>query len=204
MIPYENMKQALKQIQIFEQAIPKKLCQTLIQAYEGDRRVAKDPQPHYSKRTYLKITEYENEPRWKAPVQKLYNTVESVTSSYFMENSKYPEVTLDTWGDDGFLMSKYSKGDSLILHVDGQTSCPPGNFYRLATLVMFLNDVPEGGQLRFPYQGITIKPKTGRCVIFPPTHHFPHEVLPCTQNRYIVQTWIIDPRFKIIDSGYKV
>lgn len=58
---------------------------------------------------------------------------------------------------------------------------------RTVSFVVYLNDVEEGGETRFPQQGVAAKPKKGRAVIFPPFWMFPHEgTIPVTDDKYIL------------------
>ena len=64
---------------------------------------------------------------------------------------------------------------------------------RIASLITWLNDVPEGGETWFPLQDLKVKPKRGMAVVFPVGFTHPHEVLATKSRRYILQTWITDP-----------
>ena len=107
------------------------------------------------------------------------------------------------WGNDGFLIARYSPGDTCILHVDGQCAVPPQNELRLATFILYLNTLKEGGETVFPLQEEKVCPKTGQVVMFPPVHTHPHEVLASKETRYILQTWITDPAFVIKENSPK-
>jgi hypothetical protein len=84
------------------------------------------------------------------------------------------------------------------MHIDGQTADDHHNTLRIATLLFYLNDVDDGGETYFPLQNLKVKPKTGRAVVFPVGFTHPHEVLKTESPRYILQTWITDPNFKVI------
>src|SRR5690606_26793381 len=89
----------------------------------------------------------------------------------------------------------YGLGDACIPHVDGQCTVAPQNGLRLCTVLFYLNDVESGGETSFPLQSVRVQPRRGRAVVFPVGFTHPHEVLPPTSGaRYIMQTWITDPR----------
>jgi hypothetical protein len=76
--------------------------------------------------------------------------------------------------DEGFLVNKYAHGAEYKGHVDHH----PSN-ERVFSCVAFLNDNFHGGELVFPLQNITIKPKTGSIVFFPsnfPYFHYANQV----------------------------
>lgn len=181
-----------RNIKLYKDILSPKFCRQLIETFEKDPAVAPDPQPDYSTRHYLKISD-SKKPSWIKPVNKFYEKLEQVTQIYFDLPEKYAGVTLPEWSDDGLVMSRYSKGDSLVLHVDGHSCTPPNNYLRLATVVFFLNTLENSGELFFPLQNKKIKPVAGQCIIFPPTLEYPHEVFECKETRYIIQTWITDP-----------
>ena len=52
-----------KNIKIYKDIIPPKLCRQLIELFESDSNVKPDPQPDYSSRDYAKITDL-SEKKW--------------------------------------------------------------------------------------------------------------------------------------------
>jgi predicted 2-oxoglutarate/Fe(II)-dependent dioxygenase YbiX len=80
--------------------------------------------------------------------------------------------------DIGSLMplsiSKYSTGKSMGPHVDDYGNGDDPNI----SVVLYLNDNYEGGEIYFKEQNIKIKPKAGSIVIFPSVEPYYHESLP--------------------------
>ena len=59
------------------------------------------------------------------------------------------------------------------------------------SVVYFLNDAFEGGELVFPALGLVIKPQAGTMVCFPSTHEYLHGVSPVTAGqRLSLVTWL--------------
>lgn len=59
------------------------------------------------------------------------------------------------------------------------------------SLVWYLNDDFEGGELVFPPFDLSIRPEAGMVVTFPSTHEFAHAARPVTSGmRYVVATWM--------------
>ena len=172
------------------------LCRKLIEQFENESSIKPDPQPDYSRRYFLKLNDLHSK-NWVRLTDKVYSAIEDLTQGYFERPTGMEEVSLPEWGDDGLIMSRYKPGDSLKLHVDGQNPEPPNNHLRLATLIIYLNTVKDGGETHFPLQKRRIKPEAGKSIIFPPTLDYPHEVLTSKQTRYIIQTWIVDPYFVV-------
>ena len=63
--------------------------------------------------------------------------------------------------------------------------------------VIIKKNGPEGGEIHFPLQNLSIKPEQGKAIIFPPGYFHPHQVLAPITKRYIVQTWITDAEMVI-------
>ncbi len=73
---------------------------------------------------------------------------------------------------------------------------------RSLTIVVSLNDDFEGGIYNFPNQNITIKPKKGTAILFPPYYTHPHAVsaIETGKFRYICSSWALDD-FMIRESA---
>lgn len=186
-----------RHVRIFENALPPELCEAVIARFEQDKRVQPDPQPDYSTRSYLNISQCAD---WLGLNTQLCRYVNDLTGAYFHREGALAQATHHEWSDDGYVVSRYDVGDACIMHVDGQCAVAPQNGLRLATLLFYLNDVPEGGETTFPLQDLAIKPVRGRAVMFPVGFTHPHEVLPAKSRRYIMQTWITDPHLFVTDQ----
>lgn len=74
--------------------------------------------------------------------------------------------------DDIINIKKWNVGQSMGPHFDGQD----GSYSLAFTMVSYLNDDYEGGEIYFPNHNISIKPKAGSVVIFPSRSEFIHQV----------------------------
>ena len=184
-------------VKVIEDALPAALCAKLIARFNGDERVAPDPQPDYSTRSYLHISQYGD---WRAECAEVCRFVNRAVADYFSRPPHLAHGTYHEWSDDGYVVSRYRPGDDLVLHIDGQTAVEPHNTLRIATLIFYLNDVAEGGETYFPLQDLRVAPRQGRAVLFPVGFTHPHEVGPAKTDRYILQSWITDPNFLVISG----
>ena len=63
---------------------------------------------------------------------------------------------------------------------------------RLAVYTVFLNDIPEGGETEFLYQGVRVPPKKGTVCIFPAGYTHAHRGNPpIGETKYIMTGWIV-------------
>jgi hypothetical protein len=79
-------------------------------------------------------------------------------------NLNLDQVTIKAW----------NQGQSMGPHFDGQD----GNKDLAFSLVTYINDDYEGGEISFPNHNVTIKPKAGSLIMFPSQQPFIHEVKP--------------------------
>ena len=79
-------------------------------------------------------------------------------------NLNLDQVTIKAW----------NQGQSMGPHFDGQD----GNKDLAFSLVAYINDDYEGGEISFPNHNITIKPQAGSLIMFPSQEPFIHEVKP--------------------------
>lgn len=62
---------------------------------------------------------------------------------------------------------------------------------RIATFIIYLNDVHEGGETEFLYQSLRVKPETGKLVIWPVSYTHTHRGNPpLKETKYIMTGWL--------------
>jgi hypothetical protein len=94
---------------------------------------------------------------------------------------------------------KYGIGGKYEVHIDAESLWHVKSENRLEwrkstdrdiSILIYLNNEYEGGELVFPNQHIALHPKAGMLVAFPSDHHFEHGVKPVTSGkRYVLVTW---------------
>lgn len=90
---------------------------------------------------------------------------------------------------------KYQPGGKYVDHSDADNWLPSqGRWQRAAdrdfSVLMYLNDDFEGGELEFPNFDFKIRPKSGLLVCFPSDHRFVHRALPVESGeRYAIACW---------------
>ena len=86
-------------------------------------------------------------------------------------------------------MQRTGPGESYQWHVDSG----PGEFSaRQLVAIWYLNDVnPPGGETEFHFQQISVVPKTGKLILFPPFWTHVHRGVTVTKgHKYIATTWV--------------
>jgi prolyl 4-hydroxylase len=63
---------------------------------------------------------------------------------------------------------------------------------RYLVFLWYLNDVADGGETRFPDLGISVQPRAGRLLMFPPYWMYQHEAPPPRSGeKYILSTYLL-------------
>ena len=75
---------------------------------------------------------------------------------------------------DSITIKAWNEGQSMGPHFDGQD----GNKDLAFSLVAYVNDDYEGGEISFPNHNVTVKPKAGSLIMFPSQEPYIHEVKP--------------------------
>jgi|TARA_B100001939_G_scaffold196868_1_gene169426 hypothetical protein len=84
---------------------------------------------------------------------------------------------------NGHAVRKYEKDEGVFeTHVDQYAG---STVVRLFGIIVYHNDVEEGGETIFPTLGVGVKPKKGRVLIFPCNWMFPHKgCIPTSGPKY--------------------
>jgi hypothetical protein len=83
---------------------------------------------------------------------------------------------------------RYSPGGFYVPHID----TVPGEEYRYFTVLCYLNEDFEGGWTSFPLLNFSVRPRTGKAILFPSTY------LHCAEpvgsgEKYVIVTWLTGP-----------
>ena len=89
--------------------------------------------------------------------------------------------------DEGYSVLKYDEGTEYKQHFD----CGGEHKDRVVSMLLYLNDDYEGGELEFPFFGIKYKPSAGDIIFFPSSYSFAHIAHPVTSGtKYALVTWL--------------
>lgn len=91
--------------------------------------------------------------------------------------------------DTGYQINKYEIGQYYNYHVDN--SVTNNNQNRVLSIVIYINDDYEGGELQFPFY--TYKPSKGQGIFFPSDWLYPHKSCPILKGvKYSIVTWLYE------------
>jgi Rps23 Pro-64 3,4-dihydroxylase Tpa1-like proline 4-hydroxylase len=112
----------------------------------------------------------------------------------------YPYAARNLKGkEDNMSILKYEKAGYLPAHTDH------GSSSRTLSVVLYLNDNYDGGEISFPYvgkNGVKIKPEAGSAIFFPSMFVYVHEISEVTNGiRYALPNWYHNMMNKIYTDG---
>lgn len=121
----------------------------------------------------------------------IYNSLKmapEMCAQYFARVSGIDKSEIDV--DTSMIsLRRYDTGQSMGPHYDGQD----GDEFLKYTMVIYLNDDYEGGEVNFPNHDLTIKPKAGSLVLFPSQKPYIHESKPIISgNKYMYTAHWVD------------
>ena len=175
-------------IQVYENALEPEVCDFLIQFFDSQgqlhERVENDLRPNF---TQVNLTEH-------CKISRDVNLIhDTVIKNAFAYRDKYYEfidkrVFPESHAFEQFRIKKYNPGgdDMFDTHVDVQDYA---SARRYLAYLWYLNDVDEGGKTVF--SGLTLQPKKGTLIVFPPLWMFPHKgEPPISGPKYILTGYL--------------
>jgi len=96
-------------------------------------------------------------------------------------------------------VTRYTSGQQFVPHTDAAPlfHARRMGLQRLATLLVYLNDVERGGATRFHLLGLEVKPQRGAALLFfpafangQPDERTLHSGEPAEDEKWIVQVWV--------------
>lgn len=182
------MKSLKRLVKVYDNVLPKDTCRTLIDKFESSQ----DIQERYDDDGYPNFTQV-NLTKNKLKFEEEHNVLQNASFACL----KMYEDDLDIQGEfpaeyalEQFRLKRYNNDghDRFDDHVDVQDYATAKRFL---TFFFYLNTVDEGGATEFPRLDIQVKPKSGRCLIFPPLWMYPHcGMIPVSHTKYIVGSYL--------------
>jgi len=175
-------------IKHYDDVLTKEFCEETITKFEQDTTNQKQVNTDIISFTELNISLNEN---WSKVEESLLDQIRFYFNHYKtdcgIDDLVWPKVT----AYEQLRIKRYlpNDKDEFKFHADcyDAHSCK-----RFLVFFFYLNDVIEGGETVFQYNRNepvyhSVKPKTGRLLMFPPTWTYPHAGLkPLSGNKYII------------------
>lgn len=170
---------------VYENVLDSKLCNDIIQVFESNpdkhERIDNDFKPAF---TQLDLTDN------SSAYTDIHNKLIKLTFEYRDKYYKHvcDKVFPDKHAFEHFRIKKYNPGgnDRFDTHVDVQDY---SSARRFLSFMWYLNEIKDSGETVF--SDLTITPKQGKLVVFPPLWMFPHRGNPPQKEpKYIISTYL--------------
>ncbi len=182
------MDELLDLIHVHENVVDPSVCQFLIDTFENlsekHELVSQNKKPNF---TQFNLTENRD---LSEQISNVHNLFIQQTIGYrdkyyeFVDNRVFPSQH----AFEQFRIKRYNVGGDEMFdtHVDVMDY---SSARRFLSFLWYLNDVDDGGETVF--KDITIKPKAGTLLIFPPLWMYPHRGNPPISGpKYIMSTYL--------------
>jgi prolyl 4-hydroxylase len=175
-------------VRIYENSLNQNICNLLIEKFETltneQEKIQRQNKPNFTQVNLTKICDKSSE------LSYLHQFLLKVASDY---REKYYNI-FGKWkfpqqhGFEEFRIKRYLNNDKEVFerHIDVNDYA---SARRYLSFFWYLNNVDDGGETKF--DNLTIKPETGKLVVFPPMWMFPHSgERPVSNTKYIISTYL--------------
>tara|TARA_A100001388_G_scaffold27642_1_gene17837 strand:+ start:505 stop:1056 length:552 start_codon:yes stop_codon:yes gene_type:complete len=166
------------------------VCKTLIDTYQSSTKKERIDNFLTPQFTQVNLNEL-NAKGYQKFTQLLCYKVLEIVKQYKKDLPQYAEWFPQKIFFEELRIKKYEPGtdDQFLIHTDVQDH---ESAKRYLAFLIYLNDDFKGGETTFPYNKLTIKPETGKVLVFPPTWQYPHNGLPVKSGspKYIMSTYL--------------
>lgn len=131
-------------------------------------------------------------------LENLFQTINSRLSHHYLENLPFGyyfdannKLFTQSCKYETCQIQKYKRNEGHYeqWHVEVENS---ESANRIFSMLIYLNDVYEGGETSFLYSDLNIKPTRGSLVIFPSSFPFVHcGKKPKSNDKYVISTWLV-------------
>lgn len=180
-------------IKIYDNAIEPELCDEIIRIFEEnperqlDGMIGGEKGGHVDTKKQMCKDVILNPEIYRTTLEKLQATLKKYYTEYVETTSYLHNFNLT---DEPWHIKKYNKREGFFNWHADQT---PYAKERLLSIILYLNDVSEGGQTLFDLdQKIKdVKPVKGRLLIFPSVFCYKHKgSIPFSHDKYVIVSWL--------------
>ena len=166
------------------------VCKTLIGLFDSSKNKERVENCLTPQCTQVNLNELSDNGYQKF-VQLLCYKVLEIVKLYKKELPEYTEWFPEKILFEELRIKKYEAktDDQFDIHTDVQDH---DSAKRYLAFLIYLNEDFKGGETDFPYNKLTIKPETGKVLVFPPTWQYPHIGLPVKsgKSKYVMSTYL--------------
>ena len=165
-------------IEVYENVISKQTCDHFISLYDSsEAKHMKTPAYDFGE-----INMFES-----AKFKEYTSQISQLMSGIYQRYSSQYEFFPQTSAFEQPRIKRYEPNEGIFnWHCDASTK---ETNKRILVMFFYLNDVEEGGETRF--KDMSVKPKAGSVVCFPPTWQYPHKgCTPISGPKYVISSYV--------------
>ena len=175
------------------QGLDTTLCQAVIDCFDRDERRAKGEVYRQgvvrSQAETIKNSsdlEILDQGEWRPLFRAIHPRIQACIRHYLSRSPILQSFDLQA---TGYKIQMYARGQGFFRwHAD---STGHGVQSRQVAMILYLNDVAQGGETEFFHQGLKIAPRAGQLVLFPAGWNYMHcGQVPVSGDKYIIQTFV--------------
>jgi prolyl 4-hydroxylase len=182
------MKNLSDYVRVYDNVLTESICSEIINLFESypenHEKINAGGRPNFTQLNYAR--EFARHSNFSELVKSFKFYIDQYQKDTRTGDYQFP----NTYAFEEFRVKRYrpEKNERFDLHTDvGDHS----SARRFLAFFFYLNDVDEGGETVFPTLDISIKPKEGRLLIFPPLWMFPHSgMIPVSNTKYILGSYL--------------
>ena len=175
-------------IRTYDNVINHQLCDDMIAEFEKSEEQF-DVQTLKGHRSFTQIALQQHE-NWKQFLDPLYWAFNKCIKEYMKDCNIVERMFPEEFAYEMFRMKRYEPNgvDEFNDHVDVGNHASAKRFL---VFFLYLNE-PEGGETDFPQRGVSVLPKAGRLLMFPPmwTHLHAGRKVTGDTSKYIVGSYL--------------
>lgn len=178
-------------IRCYDDVLSKDFCKNVIATFNEDEenqsRIDSDRRPSFTELNISKQYLNQNK-KWIDIQVNIQNVFVDYVSLYMTDLDLGPDFP-PSYAFEEYRIKHYKpKTDEFLDHVDVGDHASARRFL---VCFLYLNDVVSGGETAFPKLDLSIQPKCGRLLIFPPLWLYRHAGRPLeTGHKYIVGSYL--------------
>lgn len=184
----------IEYLEEYENVLDEDICEKIIQKFLGEKNKHDGVMASGLNKSIKNTTDFHlklnhNDQDWINYDKILFESLNKCLNQY-REKYKSFQLFFKDLDDTGFQIQQYEKNVGFYLdHHDFQIN--QNNSYRILTFLFYLNDIEVGGETDFLFGRIKVKPKRGKCILFPASWTFPHKgCTPITNDKFIITGWL--------------